>query len=193
MRSRAILAAALATAGLGFSMCAGLAAQSAVRQSSANAPHRSSHVGERPCSARNSKTAVRARVSRSCQGRATSEVGLARQPDLPAFPAASDRPARSSGAGDPSRRLPLQATETRAANLKRNVDYTSGERQRGNSGKSVGLKFTGGMGVPLDRLTVEGASSPYQQPNGNTGAATSSNLVNGIGQQGMHFGFELQY
>jgi hypothetical protein len=73
------------------------------------------------------------------------------------------------------------------------VDRTSGGRQPGNSGQLVGLKFTGGMGVPLDRLTVEGALSPYQQPNGNTGAATSSNLVNSIGQQGMHFGFELRY
>jgi hypothetical protein len=193
MRSRAIVAAASAIACLGFSMCAGLASQSAVRQSSAIAPQHSGHVSERPCSARNSRTAVRVRVSRSCQGPATSEVGPARLPDLPAFPAAGDRPARSSGAGDPSRRLPLQTTAPRAADLKRNVDDTSGERQLGNSGRSVGFKFTGGMGVPRDRSTVEGASSPYQQPNGNTGAATSSSLVNGIGQQGMHFGFELQY
>ncbi len=35
--------------------------------------------------------------------------------------------------------------------------------------------------------------SPYQQPNGNTSAAQSSNLINGIEEQGMHFGFELQY
>jgi hypothetical protein len=193
MRSRAILAATLAMAGFAFSICAGLAAQSAVHQSSAIPPHHSSRVGERPCSARNSKTAVRARVNRPCQGPATSEAGPARLPDLPAFPGAGDRSAKSSGAGDPSRRPPLQATTTRAVGFNRNVDHTSGERRLDNSGRSVGLKFTGGMGVPLDRLTVEGASSPYQQPNGNTGAATSSNLVNGIGQQGMHFGFELQY
>jgi hypothetical protein len=49
------------------------------------------------------------------------------------------------------------------------------------------------MGMPQDRLTLEGALSPYQQPNGNTSEATSSNLTNRIEAQGMHFGFELQY
>jgi hypothetical protein len=73
------------------------------------------------------------------------------------------------------------------------VDHSSGERQLGNGGRSVGFKFTGGIGVPRDRSTVEGALSPYQQPNGNTSAAQSSNLINGIEEQGMHFGFELQY
>jgi hypothetical protein len=111
-----------------------------------------------------------------------SEPVPARLPDLPEFPAAGHQ-------GNLRFRVPPPGQQT----SNRNVDHTSGERQLGNSGRSAGLKFTGGMGVPLDRLTVEGASSPYQQPNGNTGAATSTNLVNGIGQQGMHFGFELQY
>jgi hypothetical protein len=68
-----------------------------------------------------------------------------------------------------------------------------GKRELGNSGRSVAFKFAAGMGTPQDRLTLEGALSPYQQPNGNTSAATSSSLTNRIEAQGMHFGFELQY
>jgi hypothetical protein len=68
-----------------------------------------------------------------------------------------------------------------------------GKRQPGNGGRSVGFKFAAGMGTPEDRLTLEGALSPYQQPNGNTSAAMSSSLTNQIEAQGMHFGFELQY
>jgi hypothetical protein len=71
------------------------------------------------------------------------------------------------------------------------VNHNSGERQHG--GKPVDLKFTGGMGVPRDRSTVEGALSPYQQPNGNTSAAMSGSVTNKIESQGMHFGFKLQY
>jgi hypothetical protein len=73
------------------------------------------------------------------------------------------------------------------------VDHTSAKRQLGNSGRPVGFKFAAGMGMPQDRLTLEGALSPYQQPNGNTGAALSSSLSNKIEAEGMHFGFELQY
>ena len=67
------------------------------------------------------------------------------------------------------------------------------KRQPGNNGRSVGFKFAAGMGTPEDRLTLEGALSPYQQPYGNTNAAMSSNLTNKIEAQGMHFGFELKY
>jgi hypothetical protein len=106
----------------------------------------------------------------------------ARLPDLPEFPAAGHQ-------GNLRFRVPPPGQQT----SNRNVDGTSGKQQLGNGGKLGGWKFTGGMGVPLDRSTVEGALSPYQQPNGNTSAAQSSNLINGIEEQGMHFGFELQY
>lgn len=190
MRSRVILAVASAIAGFGLSMCAGLAAQSATRHSPAIPSHHSSHIGQRLCFTRNSKAvAVRGRVRQSCQGPANSE---ARLPDLPTYPAAADRSARSSSAGRPSRRHPFQAT-TRAADLNRRVDHTPGKRQTGNGGRPVGFKFAAGMGTPEDRLTLEGALSPYQQPNGNTSAAMSNSLTNRIEAQGMHFGFELRY
>jgi hypothetical protein len=73
------------------------------------------------------------------------------------------------------------------------VDHTSGKQQLRNPGRSVGFKFAAGVGMPQDRLTLEGPLSPYQQPNGNTSAAMSTNLTNMIQAQGMHFGFELQY
>jgi hypothetical protein len=73
------------------------------------------------------------------------------------------------------------------------LDHTSGKRQLGNSGRSVGFKFAAGVGLPQDRLTLEGALSPYQQPNGNTSAAMSSSLTNKLEAEGMHFGFQLQY
>jgi hypothetical protein len=73
------------------------------------------------------------------------------------------------------------------------VDHTSGKRQLGNGGRPVGFKFAAGMGMPEDRLTLEGALSPYQQPNGNTSAAMSGGVTNRIEEQGMHFGFELEY
>ena len=189
MRSRVILAVASAVACFGLSMCAALAAQSATRQGS----HQIGHIGQRLCFARNSKEgAVRARVRQSCQSPATSEVTPAHLPDLPAFPAAGDRSAGSSSAGRRSRRPPLRATAG-AADVNRHVDHTSGKQQRGNPGRSVGFKFAAGVGMPQDRLTLEGPLSPYQQPNGNTSAAMSTNLTNMIQAQGMHFGFELQY
>ena len=128
----------------------------------------------------------------SCRGPATSEAALARVPDLPAFPAAADRSARSSSAGRPSRRPSLRAA-TGDADLNRRADRALAKRQPGNNGRSVGFKFAAGMGTPEDRLTLEGALSPYQQPYGNTNAAMSSNLTNKIEAQGMHFGFELRY
>jgi hypothetical protein len=193
MRSRVILAVASAMAGFAFSMCAGLAAQPATSQSSAIPSHHSSHIGQRLCSTRDSQAgAERARERQSCHGPATSGATPARLPDLPAFPAATDRSARSSSAGRPSRRPSLR-TATGDADPNRHVDHALGKRQPGNSGRSVGFKFDAGMGTPADRLTLEGALSPYQQPNGNTSAATSSSLTNKIQSQGMHFGFKLQY
>lgn len=60
-------------------------------------------------------------------------------------------------------------------------------------GSSSGFKFTGGMGVPTNRVTLEGALSPYQLPNGNTSASTSGKLGNGLEAEGMHFGLEWHY
>lgn len=62
-----------------------------------------------------------------------------------------------------------------------------------NGGPSSGFKFTGGMGVPTNRAALEGALSPYQQPNGNTSASTSGKLGSGLEEQGMHFGLEWHY
>ncbi len=193
MRSRVILAVAAAIAGFWFSMCAALAAQLASGQSSTIQSHQSGQIGQRLCFTRNSKEgAVRAAMRQSCQGAAAREVTPVRLPDLPGFPAAGDRAAKSSSADRRSRRPLLRAT-TGAADLNRRVDHTSGKRQLSNSRRSVGFKFAAGVGMPQDRLTLEGPLSPYQQPNGNTTAAMSSNLTNMIQAQGMHFGFELQY
>jgi hypothetical protein len=71
------------------------------------------------------------------------------------------------------------------------IEPKSVESQTG--GSSSGLEFTGGMGVPTNRATLEGALSPYQQPNGNTSASTSGKLSNGLEAQGMHFGLEWHY
>jgi hypothetical protein len=71
------------------------------------------------------------------------------------------------------------------------IEPKSAESQAG--GSSSGLEFTGGIGVPTKRVTLEGALSPYQQPNGNTSAATPGRLTNGIEEQGMHFGLEWRY
>jgi hypothetical protein len=186
MRSRVILAVASAIAGF-----AGLAAQPATSQSSAIPTYHSSHIGQRPCSTRDSQAGpVRARERQSCQGPASREATPARQPDLPAFPAATDRSARSSSAGS---RRPSLRTATGGADPNRHGDHALSRRQPGNSGRSVGFKFAAGMGTPADRLTLEGPLSPYQQPNGNTSAAMSSSLTNKIEAQGMHFGFQLQY
>jgi hypothetical protein len=73
------------------------------------------------------------------------------------------------------------------------IEPKSSQSQAANDGSSSGLKFTGGMGVPTKRMTLEGALSPYQQPNGNTSAAIPGKLTNGIEEQGMHFGLEWRY
>ena len=192
MRSRVILAIASAIAGFGFSVCGGLAAQPATSQSSAILSHHG-RAGQNLCSIRNPRQgAVRAQGRQPCQGPAAREAAPARPPDLPAFPAAAHRSARSSGAGRASKRPPRR-TATGDADLNRHADRASGKRQVGNTGRPVRFKFGAGMGTPADRLSLEGASSPYQQPNGNTSAAMSSSLSNQIQAQGMHFGFELQY
>lgn len=71
------------------------------------------------------------------------------------------------------------------------IEPKSVESQTG--GSSPGFKFTGGMGVPTNRAALEGALSPYQQPNGNTSASSSGKLTNGLEAQGMHFGLEWHY
>ncbi len=88
--------------------------------------------------------------------------------------------------------LPLGTSFGRAYGNHR-VEPKSVESQAGNGGSSSGLKLTGGIGVPTKRVTLEGALSPYQQPNGNTSAATPGKLTNGIEEQGMHFGLEWRY
>jgi hypothetical protein len=94
--------------------------------------------------------------------------------------------------------LPLPSSQLPGATLgrpygNRRIEPKSVESQAGHGGAASGLRFTGGMGVPTNRATLEGALSPYQQPNGNTGAATSGKLANGIEAQGMHFGLEWHY
>lgn len=194
MRTRVIVAVVSAMTGFGFSMCAGLAAQLSTGQSSV-VPllHRPGPIGLRPCFPRSSQAdAVRARVRGPCRGQATSEAAPARQPDLPAFPAATGGSARSSRAGHLSRRPRLRAAAG-DADVNHHVDRALAKRQLGNRGRSVGFKFAAGIGTPADRLSLEGPLSPYQQPNGNTSAAMSGSLTNKIEAQGMHFGFELQY
>jgi hypothetical protein len=92
--------------------------------------------------------------------------------------------------------LPLPNSVSPSASLGRTygnhpIEPKSVESQTG--GSSSGFKFTGGMGVPTNRVTLEGALSPYQQPNGNTSASTSGKLGNGLEEQGMHFGLEWHY
>ena len=188
-----ILAIASAIAGFGFSVCGGQAAQPATSQSSPILSHQSSRTGQSPCFTRNPQAgAARAQGRQPCQGPAASEAAPARLPDLPGFPAAANRSARSPAAGRASRRPRLRAA-TGDADLNRHADHALGKGQVANSGRPVRFKFGAGMGTPEDRLTLEGALSPYQQPNGNTSAAMSSSLTSKIQAQGMHFGFELQY
>jgi hypothetical protein len=98
----------------------------------------------------------------------------------------------SPGTLPPPTSLPPGATLGRPYGNRR-VEPKSVASQAAHSGAASGLKFTGGIGVPTNRATLEGALSPYQQPNGNTGAATSGKLTNGIEAQGMHFGLEWRY
>lgn len=116
--------------------------------------------------------------ARSCQGVAAAPEGA------------------STGTTTSTRTLPLPKSVPLGASLGRTygnhpIEPKSVESQTG--GSSSGFKFTGGMGVPTNRVTLEGALSPYQLPNGNTSASTSGKLGNGLEEQGMHFGLEWHY
>jgi hypothetical protein len=116
--------------------------------------------------------------ARSCQGVAVAPV--------------NPRTGASASTGT----LPLPNSVPPSATLGRTygnhpVAPKSAESQTG--GSSSGFKFTGGMGVPTNRAALEGALSPYQQPNGNTSASTSGKLGSGLEEQGMHFGLEWHY
>jgi hypothetical protein len=116
--------------------------------------------------------------ARSCQGVAATpsgaRAGSATSPGTLPLPS-SLPPGTSFGRIDGNRRIEPESVEPQAG------------------GSSSGLKFTGGVGVPTNRATLEGALSPYQLPNGNTSAATPGKLPNGIEEQGMHFGLEWRY
>jgi hypothetical protein len=116
--------------------------------------------------------------ARSCQGVAASPKSA------------------STGTTTSTRTLPLLKNLPPGASFSRTngnhpIEPKSVESQP--RGSSSGFKFTGGMGVPTNRATLEGALSPYQQPNGNTSASTSGKLSNGLEAQGMHFGLEWHY
>lgn len=112
---------------------------------------------------------------------------IVRAPDVPQYPHGA---AGSSAATDT---LPLPNSPPPNAGRRTTVNPgpPAGEPQTG--GPSPGVKFTGGMGVPTNRATLEGPLSPYQLPNGNTSASQSGKLTNGLENQGMHFGFEVHY
>lgn len=124
----------------------------------------------------------------SCHGAAKPDQN-ARAPQVP------DHPGGGTGSAAATDTLPLPNSPPPSAGARSNangrVDRRSGEPQAGSP--SPGFKFTGGMGVPTNRATLEGALSPYQQPNGNTGASQSGKLTNGLENEGMHFGLEYHY
>lgn len=123
----------------------------------------------------------------SCHGAATRAAKNAQAPQLPEYPGGTG----STAANDT---LPLPSNPPPGrSNPQRKVEPGAGAAPAGNSGPSPGFKFTGGMGVPNNRATLEGALSPYQLPNGNTSASQSGKLTNGLETQGMHFGFEYHY
>ncbi len=134
------------------------------------------------------KHCFKRKEARSCRGVGTAKSGAAaRLPHPAALPGQSAGPAASSGTLHLPSGLPSGAGSDRT-NVKRQVEPRSAKSQA-----DTGLKFTGGMGVPTNRAALEGALSPYQQPNGNTSASTSGKPTNGIEEQGMHFGFEWRY
>lgn len=121
----------------------------------------------------------------SCHSAAAKADGIAHAPQLPEYPVGGG----FAQATDP---LPLPSKPPpERSNTNHRNERSAGEPQTG--GPSPGFKFTGGMGVPNNRATLEGALSPYQQPNGNTSASQSGKLTNGLETQGMHFGFEYHY
>jgi hypothetical protein len=122
----------------------------------------------------------------SCHNAAKAKNAQA--PQLPQYPGGS------TGAAAATDNLPLPSKpppNANRSNANRRLNLTTGEPHAG--GPTPGLNFTGGMGVPTNRATLEGALSPYQQPNGNTAASQSGKLTNGLETQGMHFGFEYHY
>jgi len=126
----------------------------------------------------------------SCHSAAATAAkagGTAHAPQLPEYPGGT-----SSAAATDTLPLPSNPPPARI-NANRRNERSAGAAPAGNSGPSPEFKFTGGMGVPNNRATLEGALSPYQQPNGNTGTAQSGKLTNGLETQGMHFGFEYHY
>lgn len=110
-------------------------------------------------------------------------------------PELSDFPRGEPGSAAATDALPLANSPPVAAggrsNANRRVERPGPEPQNGSP--APGVKFTGGMGVPTNRAALEGALSPYQQPNGNTSASQSGKLTNGLENQGMHFGIEFHY
>jgi hypothetical protein len=115
-------------------------------------------------------------------------------PSCQGVAAAPDSPNTGTSASTGS--LPLPKTVPPGTGFGRTdgndpIEPQPAESQTG--GSSSGFKFTGGMGVPTNRVTLEGALSPYQLPNGNTSASTSGKLGNGLEAQGMHFGLEWRY
>jgi len=114
----------------------------------------------------------------------------ANAPQLPQYPGGSTAAAATTDALPLPNSLPPPAAGGRN-NTNGRTDGHAGDPQSG--GPSPGLKFTGGMGVPTNRATLEGALSPYQQPNGNTSASQSGKLTNGLENEGMHFGLEYHY
>ena len=121
----------------------------------------------------------------SCRSAAAKAGGNAQAPRLPQYPGGA-----GSAAATDTLPLPSNPPPGRSSTNHRN-ERSAGEPQ--NGGPSPGFKFTGGMGVPTNRANLEGALSPYQQPNGNTSASQSGKLTNGLETQGMHFGFEYHY
>jgi hypothetical protein len=124
------------------------------------------------------KHCFKGKSARSCQG-------VAEAPESP-----------STGTTAPTGTLPLPKTVPPGTGFGRTDGNQPIEPKPAGSqtgGSSSGFKFTGGMGVPTNRVTLEGALSPYQLPNGNTSASTSGKLGNGLEAEGMHFGLEWHY
>ena len=126
--------------------------------------------------------------ARSCHGAAAKPDKTAQAPQPPEFPGAGT----GSGPAAGTDVLPLpNSPPPGRGNTNHRVERSAGEPQSG--GPTPGFKFTGGMGVPTNRATLEGSSSPYQLPNGNTSASQSGKITNGLETQGAHFGFEFHY
>jgi hypothetical protein len=131
----------------------------------------------------------------SCHGAAATADRNARAPKLREYPGGASPGAAGTGSATATDTLPLPNSPPPAAagrnNANRQVGRPASDQQTG--APSPGVKFTGGMGVPTNRAALEGALSPYQQPNGNTAASQSGKLTDGLEAQGMHFGVEFHY